>query len=118
MEKRIYRAGEVLVKIALAHDKVADRPQIVKKQVVKSLWNERKAVDEHNLVVAPASEGWNLTEYNCNKNDTAKLCKQQTDCARQEVALIFHKSFKLLHNKTDTDAKSVSKSNMCGIIRK
>ena len=67
VKKRVYRAREILVKLPFADDVVTYRPEVVKQQVVESLRNERKAVDEHNLGGTPAHKGGYLTENNPNE---------------------------------------------------
>ena len=81
---------EVFVKVALAHNVVADHPQVVKEQVVNRLRQQGEAVDEDNLHKAVSLQIGYLRKNHRQKEQVYSLVQKHSDSARQKVRLVFH----------------------------
>ena len=91
-EVRKERAEE----LTLAHDAVADHPQIVEKQMVDRFRDQREAVDEQDLLERPALQTRDLTEDDADEQDLDRLGEQQTDRPEQEIAFVLHQPLEIL----------------------
>jgi len=117
MQQRVDGAGEVLVEVSLADQKVGDLPQIVRVQMIDAARNQRKAVDEDNVLEAPAVQFGDVFENEENEQYVEELPEEKGEGSGEKIDPVFDKPLQELRDKNAVKAEKtpdpVSGSTYC-----